>query len=121
MAFGQATFSDAGGAVSDLFAAEGYRFKAKGNLLEAGSYDEAAKFSDLNATFTEESTAIKEHQAHRQLLTAMTAHAVVPMPQGFVARDMALQGMARHLSTSDTGAYCFWIDCTDFDGASPPV
>ncbi len=71
MAFGNATFSDAGGAVSDLFAAEGYKYKAQGNLLEAGSYDEAAKFADLNATFTEESTALKLHKAQRDIYQAI--------------------------------------------------
>lgn len=67
MAFGIGTFNAAGGAVSDLFAAEGYKAKAEGNRIEADQYDLAGKFSLQNKQFTETSTAIKQAQLDRDL------------------------------------------------------
>ena len=71
MAFGNATFSDAAGAVGDLFAAEGYRYKAKGDLIEAKNYDLAATLADQNEQFTKVSTAIKQTQLDRNIYQAI--------------------------------------------------
>ena len=46
---GQATFSDLGGAVNDLFSFEASGYKAKGAELEAASYREAATLAGQNA------------------------------------------------------------------------
>jgi len=56
----------AAGAVSDLFAAEGHRYKAKGDLFEAENYDRASVLATQNEQFTEQSTAIKQSQLDRE-------------------------------------------------------
>ena len=65
MAFGTATINSAAGAVGDLFAAEGHRYKAKGDLFEAENYDRASALATQNEKFTEVSTAIKQSQLDR--------------------------------------------------------
>lgn len=57
----------AGGAVGDLFAAQGYRSKAEGNRQEAAHYRHAGDLADQNARFSSESTAIQAFQTERQL------------------------------------------------------
>ena len=71
MAFGNATFSDIGTAVSDIFAAQGDVLKAKGAEFEQKSYLEAADLAKQNEQFTEMSTAIKQSQADRNLYQAL--------------------------------------------------
>jgi hypothetical protein len=84
MATGSSTFSNAGGAASDLFAgfaatssanlkaqglnidAEGNIIKAQGDLAEGQNYDLAASLAEQNKQFTIQSTAIKELQIQRQ-------------------------------------------------------
>lgn len=83
MAVSNATFSDAGGAVSDLFAgfsattqaglkaqglnisAEGTRLKAQGDLAEASNYDIAGNLAGENEQFSKTSTAIQQMQQLR--------------------------------------------------------
>lgn len=67
MALSNATFSNLGGAVSDIFGAMSAGVKAKGDLAEARGYEMAASLADQNARFTEMSTGVKEYQAARQL------------------------------------------------------
>ncbi len=78
MAFGNATFSDAGSAVNDLFSSQanatglriksqGIRLQAEGNRVEAGNYDLASTLAKQNEQFTEQSTAVKQLQADRQI------------------------------------------------------
>lgn len=59
--------SDIGGAVSDLFAARGAKFKQQGDLAEQQQYTEAAGFAEQNVGFTQQSTAIKEMQTEREV------------------------------------------------------
>jgi hypothetical protein len=72
MAIGQATFGDIGGGISDLFAAQGDRAKAAGDIFEAQNYDLAAKYADQEAFFTKESTAIQSMQSERQTYQSMS-------------------------------------------------
>ena len=83
MAISSSTFSNAGGAVSDLFGgigdilqgglkakglniqAEGLRLKATGDLAEATNYDRATVLAEQNKQFTETSNAIQESQLDR--------------------------------------------------------
>jgi hypothetical protein len=90
-ALSQATFSDLGGAVSDLFAAQGNRYKAAGALAEQKNYLLAADLSDQNARFTEMSTAIKEHQADREIYKSL----------GETRADVAGAGFAESGSAMD--------------------
>src|SRR5262245_52086299 len=63
---GSSTVSGIGGAVSDFFAAQGYKYKAKGAEIEAQQYRLAAGFADLNAQYSKESTALKAWQVARK-------------------------------------------------------
>lgn len=69
--FGVGTYSGIGGAVNDLFSsqatASGLRLKAQGDLVEAGNYDLAAALAKQNEQFTEQSTAVKQAMADRQI------------------------------------------------------
>lgn len=71
MAFGVSTFSDLGGAASDLFGgsatAAGLRLKAKGDIVEASNYDLASGLAKQNEQFTEQSTRVKQMMADRQI------------------------------------------------------
>jgi|SRR5579863_143654 len=75
--FTNSTFSNFGGAVSDLFAgfgastnaslqAQGLRIKAQGDIAEGQEYDLAAGLAAQNKQFTETSTAIQEAQRERE-------------------------------------------------------
>lgn len=65
MAVSQTTFSDAGGAVSDLFAGIGDQYKAQGDQIEKGMYESDASLATQNAAYTQQSTAIKLAQQSR--------------------------------------------------------
>ena len=90
MAFGNATFSDIGTAVSDIFAAQGDVLKAKGAEFEQKSYLEAADLAKQNEQFTEMSTAIKESQADRNLYQALGTTRADVAGAGFAASGSAL-------------------------------
>jgi hypothetical protein len=105
MAFGSATFSDAGGAVSDIFGgyatAAGLRLKAHGDLAEAGNYDLAATLALQNEEFTKESTAIKGVQTQRQIYQAEGTTQADVAGAGFTNSGSALDIMR---SNSQQGA-----------------
>jgi hypothetical protein len=69
MALSNATFSDIGGAVSDLFSAQAnsgsYEAKALGADAEAKNYNLAAGFARQNVDYQTESTAIQVMQQNR--------------------------------------------------------
>ena len=100
MALGASTFSDAGGAVSDLFAAEGDRTKAQGDYLEATNYDMASTLALQNEKFTETSTAIKQAQNDRNIYQTIGGEKADIAGGGFtesgssldLLRDSASQG-----------------------------
>ncbi len=71
MAIGQSTFSNLGGAVSDLFAADADRFKAQGAAFEKQNYDLAATLADQNAQYTEWTTNVKAQMADRTTYQAL--------------------------------------------------
>jgi hypothetical protein len=91
MALGAATFTDIGGGVSDLFAAQGYAYKAEGDEFEKQNYDAAAVLADQNAAYTETATAIKEAQQGRQIFKA----------QGETEQSVAGAGFAESGSALD--------------------
>jgi len=59
-------FADLGGAVSDLFSAEG-------DAAEASAYTQAAKIAGQMAEVSQDSTRIQETQAQRQIFQVMGA------------------------------------------------
>jgi hypothetical protein len=100
MAFGIGTINSAGGAVSDLFAAEGHKLKAQGLRLEAENYDRASAYSLKNEQFTELSTAIKQAQTDREIYKTLGGQQADIAEAGFaqsgsaidIMRDSAAQG-----------------------------
>jgi hypothetical protein len=99
-AFGTSTFSNLGGAVSDLFAssadsskAAGLRIKAQGDALEGQNYDLAAALAKRNEQFTEQSTAIKQTQLDRQLTQTIGGQEADVAGAGFAASGSALDIM----------------------------
>jgi hypothetical protein len=97
MAFGQATFSDASGAVSDLFAADadrskasGLRLKAQGDVLEGKNYDLASDLALQNEKFTETSTQIKQAQLDRSIYQTIGGQQADVAGGGFAASGSAL-------------------------------
>lgn len=94
MAFGQSTFSDISGAVSDIFqgqaTAAGLRLKAEGDLAEAKNYDLASALADQNEKFTETSTSIKESQADRNLYMTIGGQKADVAAGGFAASGSSL-------------------------------
>lgn len=72
MAFGNATFADAGGAVQDIFSgistATQDNIKAQGLAAEGQEYDLAASLAEQNKQFEETSTSLQEAQQQRAVL-----------------------------------------------------
>src|SRR5467141_1235979 len=87
---GPSTFSNLGGAGSDLFAAEGYRAKAKGDEFERENYQLAATYADQNEQYTEWATKIKGAQADRELYKSMGQTSADVAGAGFAASGSAL-------------------------------
>ena len=90
MALDSSTFSNLGGAVSDLFAASGHRAKAAGDIFEQQNYDLAATLADRNEKFTEQSTAIKQAQIDRSNTQTIGGQEADVAGAGFAASGSAL-------------------------------
>jgi hypothetical protein len=111
MAVSQAAFSDFGGAVSDLFAAQGDKAKAQSDFAEAKNYGLASDLATQNEKFTETSTAIKEAQQQRELMLNLGGVSADTAGSGFAAsgssldilRDSASQGAITHAVLSQQG------------------
>ncbi len=100
MALGAATFTDLGGAVSDLFGSFADQYKAQGDRIEAANYRQAAAFADQNVIYTQWSTNIKEAQQDREITKTLGETTADVAGAGFAAsgssldilRDSASQG-----------------------------
>jgi hypothetical protein len=111
MALGSATFSGIGGAVSDLFVAEGHKAKAAGDRLEAENYDLASELAKQNEKFTETSTAIKQAQIDRENTKMIGGQEADVAGAGFSAsgsaldllRESAQQGALHHAVAGEQG------------------
>lgn len=79
----QTTFSDIGGAVADIFSAQGA-------ALSADTYRQAAKFSEQNAKYEAEATAIKEAQTTREAYLGLGATRADIGNSGFSASGSGL-------------------------------
>ncbi len=98
MAFGAATFSDLGGAVSDLFASQGARSKAEGDRIEAAEYDLAAQFAEQNVGFTKISTGLKLYQEDRSVAQTIGEQRADVASAGFAESGSALDILADSVS-----------------------
>jgi hypothetical protein len=85
-----ATFSDVGTGVSDIFGGFADQTKAQGDRLEASNYRLAAQFADQNAVYTQWSTDIKEAQQTREITKSMGQTAADVAGAGFAAAGSAL-------------------------------
>ena len=65
------TYSDIGGAVSDLFNYEATGYKEQALQFEQQNYDAAAVLAGQNEQFAKTSTAIKQQQADRELYMSL--------------------------------------------------
>lgn len=92
------TFGDLGSAVSDLFAAQADRLKAQGDEFEKQSYLEAATLAGQNELFTEQSTALQQTAADRQLYQALGK-----TTSGVAAAGFATSGSALDLLRKSAG------------------
>jgi hypothetical protein len=96
--------TDIGGAVSDLFAAEG-------DKAEATNYTEAAGLADQNAQYTMLSTGIKNMQADREIYQTIGKESADVASSGFssggsagdLLRSSASQGALTHATLSAQG------------------
>lgn len=105
MALSASTFSNAGGAVTDLFAAygaeqqgqisaEGTRIKAQGDLAEAQQYDLAQTLAEQNKQFTQTSTAIQQQQQVRNTTMQIGGEKAAQAGAGFAASGSGLDILA---------------------------
>jgi hypothetical protein len=92
------TFSDIGGAVSDIFAGVGAKYKAQGDLLEAQQYDLAAAFAEQNVGFTKISTGLKAYQEDRSIAQTLGEQRADVASAGFGSSGSALDIMADSVS-----------------------
>jgi hypothetical protein len=79
-----------GGAVNDLFAVQGYRYKAQGDRAEQQGYLQAAAFADKEATYTEWSTRIKQAQTDREIFKSLGETRADVAGAGFAQSGSAL-------------------------------
>lgn len=111
ISLGSSFFSGVGGAVSDLFAAQGYRAKAKGDVFEQQNYLLAAQYADQNEQYAEWSTAIKQQQEDRGLFKALGQTRADVASAGFaesgsaldIMRESASQGAMARAVTGEQG------------------
>jgi hypothetical protein len=105
------TFTNAGGAVADLFAAVGDKAKAKYDFAEASNYGLASDLATQNEKFTETSTAIKEAQQSRESSMLLGGQQADVANAGFsesgssldLLRDSAAQGALTHAVLGQQG------------------
>lgn len=93
MAFGSSTFTDLGGAVSDIFGSEAHSAKAQGYRIEAQNYDLASSLATQNEKFTEMSTAIKQTQLDRSNYQTLSGQQADIAGAGFAEGGSALDLM----------------------------
>ena len=105
------TFSNLGGAATDLFAAQGDKSKAQYDFAEGKSYGLASDLATQNEKFTETSTAIKEAQQQREMMSTLGGQQADVAGAGFAAsgsaldllRDSASQGALTHAVLGQQG------------------
>jgi len=109
------TFSDFGGAASDIFSsqlgAESLRIKAQGDLAEATSYDMAARLALLNKQYTVTETGVKQMQADREIYQTISSQQAGVAGGGLaesgsaidLLRSSASQGALSHAIIGEQG------------------
>lgn len=111
MAFGNATFSDISGGISDFFAASADKAKAAGDIAEQQNYQLAGQLANTEDTYTQWSTAIKGMQADREIYQGASREQADVAGAGFaqsgssldLLRDSAAQGALQKQVLSEQG------------------
>jgi hypothetical protein len=115
MALGASTFSNFGGAASDLFSGilgeQSADIKAQGDLAEASSYEMAANLALLNEGYTKTATAVKEAQNEREVYQTISQQEAGVAGGGLaesgsaldLLRDSASQGALSHAIIGQQG------------------
>ncbi len=94
MALGNATFTDVGGAVSDIFSGFGNQVKAQGDFAEAKLYSQAAALAEQNVGLTEQATSIQEMQEARNIYQTISSQESGVAAGGFEESGSALDLLA---------------------------
>lgn len=87
---GQGLFSGAGAAVSDLFAADADRTRARGSRMQADLYGQSSALATENEQYTERSTAIQEMQQQRKNYLALGGTEAAVAGSGFAMSGSGL-------------------------------
>lgn len=90
MAFGASTFTNLGGAVSDIFGSFGSKKMAEGDRLAAGMYGRAAGISRQNETLQKFATGIEETQQAREAFKVIGKQIAGVAGAGFESSGSAL-------------------------------
>jgi hypothetical protein len=90
MALGSSTFSNIGGAVSDLFEASAIRTKGQGLRTEASEFQLAENLAYQNEAFTKNSTEIQQSQADLAIEKTIGGQQAAVAASGFAAGGSAL-------------------------------
>lgn len=84
------TFSDAGAAVSDIFAGFGDQSKAQGDYAERDNYNLASQYASNESTYTQWSTNIKQAQETRDITKSLGQTTADVAGAGFASSGSAL-------------------------------
>jgi hypothetical protein len=111
MALGASTFSNLGGAVSDLFAASAFKTKGQGLRAEAEQYLVSAQYAEDNKQFAAQNTAIQEVQAGRDVEKTLGGQQAAIAAGNFansgsaldIMRDSANQGALKNAILAQQG------------------
>ena len=111
MALGASTFSDFGGAISDLYAASADQTKAAGLRIEGQEYTLASTLATQNEQYTEQSTELQQYQESRKIEQTLGAQQAEVAASGFGAsgtaddllRDSANQGALAKATLAQQG------------------
>lgn len=94
MAFGNATFADAGGAVSDIFGGLAGLQRAKGYRAEAAGFTRAAGLAGENVDLEKVATSVQETQSERKALKIIGGQMSDVAGAGFASSGTALDLLA---------------------------
>lgn len=90
MALSSTTFSDLGGATSDVFSFLGTKYKEQALQFEEQNYEAAAGLALQNEQYTKTSTEIKQQQSDRELYMGLGKTRAAEAGAGFAESGSAL-------------------------------
>ena len=111
MALSNATFTDVGGAVQDLFASQAANTQAAGDAAEAANYRQAAAFARTNEIYAKATEVLQDYQVGRSTFQQLSTQQADIGGNGmadsgsaiYLAMDSARQGSIAHAVTVQQG------------------